>query len=780
MLADECRSGFVSAEQIISFSSPAAVYADFNEDGRVDVAFSDPGGTLYVFLNRGSRTFQQLNKKVYTELQTTTLVRAADVNGDGHVDLVWGPGNIWTQLGDGNGNFAAPVRSAVGNSAAPYVDVDGDGRKDFVFYTGSQTISVQFATAGGKFAAPADLVTLPHFLTDTEPLVVGDFDGDGHPDLYASGDWSPTATFYQWFWFNDGSGHFGAPIEVATPGASFSPVLDAYDFDGDGAADVLVRDDIKETMVMLRAKARKVTSQTVDASWNNRFLGVSSLAGAGDFDGDGKADALFQNGMVVWGGGSASKLDATLFDVLTYAPGVGNSGAQVADIDGDGIPDIAGSGGRRGLFVIYGRSHSRQLNGGVVTMGAALGDSAIADFNGDGIPDVVPPPSGTLNAFISDGHGYVLKHAQDAGGPAFFGEQKTAAADLDGDGNVDLIAGNPSQVVFGRGDGTFTSTPIRFDGTSLLGTGRIDSGGAAFLASGNDVNMLTFSRDRVPTMTKIFTPPANGLPFVLDVDGDSITDLFVSTSSVTEIVKKGNSGWSVAAQLSVRQPVRALTAADFDGDGRVDLVTCDEFFTCELSLATASGYAAPRIVLTRQSLPASPAAILAADVDRDGRQDLIIPADGNIIVYRNTGGGNFAPYSAADASTGYRAFTADVDRDGVLDLVLTDVLEVVRGGCAPSRIHVAVTPQQVTEGAPVTVVVNVHPESISGAVITLREGSRMIGSREASSTSFDLGALSAGLHSYVASYEDSLLGHYEQAFSISVAAVPPKRHSAHH
>ena len=768
----------MSAEKIISFSSPSAVYADFNEDGRVDVAMSNPFGTLSVFLNRGSRTFQPLSTKAYSELQTTTLVRAADVNGDGHIDLVWGPENVWTQLGDGNGNFAAPVRSAVKHSAAPYVDIDGDGRKDFVSYDGSQTISVQLATGDGKFAPSTTLVTLPHLLNGTQHFAVGDFDGDGHVDLYAGGDWTFTDTFYQWFWFNDGSGHFGAPVEVATPGADLTPRLDAYDFDGDGAADVLLRHDSTETTVMLSAKGRKVTSQTVVASWDNRNLGLSPLAGSGDFDGDGRVDALFQNGIVVWGGGSPSKLEATWFDVLTYSGGDFNSGAQVADIDGDGIPDIAGAGGRNGLFVIYGRSHSRQLAGGVETTGATLGAPAIADFNGDGIPDVVPAPPGTLTAFLSDGHGYTLKQARDAGGPAIFGEESAAAADLDGDGKMDVIVGDPAQVVFGRGDGTFTTTPIKFDHTTLLGAGRIDSGGAAFVKSGNDVNLLTFSHDRVSTMTPIFTPPANASIAVRDLDGDGLTDLFVTTTSVAEVVKKGSSGWNVTAQLAVRVPVRALTAADFDGDGRVDLVTCDDFVTCELSLATASGYAAPRIVVTRQSFPGSLLALATADVDGDGRPDLIMPTHEMIIVERNTGGGNFVPYSTADATAATQVFAADVDGDGVLDLVLPNNLEVLRGGCEPSRIHVAVVPQQVTEGAPATVVVNIKAESFQG--VTLREGAHVIGSAEASSTSFVLGPLSAGLHSYVVSYEDQYLGHHEQAFTISVAAVPPKRRNVRH
>ena len=168
------------------------------------------------------------------------VVRAADLDGDGHLDLIvdhrQGEGLLILR-GHGDGTFAAPG-TLVGVGGDPYRgmalgDLDGDGRLDLAT-PNPRAVGIRLAADPGRLA----FRRAPDVAADTPfGVALADFNGDGRLDLVsASGEGSARV---QLFW-GDGHGGFeeadGSPLRLATGGKSIA----VGDFDGDGIPDAAV------------------------------------------------------------------------------------------------------------------------------------------------------------------------------------------------------------------------------------------------------------------------------------------------------------------------------------------------------------------------------------------------------------------------------------------------------------------------------------------------------------------------------------------------------------
>ena len=174
--------------------------ADFNHDGKLDVAISVGGSTslspkeIQVFLGNGDGTFSV--SQTYSAGSNPTAIAVGDVNGDGIPDIVVGnsdyqgtaASSVVVLLGNGDGTFKSPITTVVGNGiiALSVADFNLDGKADIaISNTGWSDVSVLLGNGDGTFQAPMQFYLANSYLQGG--LAVADFDGDGKPDIAVTG-----------------------------------------------------------------------------------------------------------------------------------------------------------------------------------------------------------------------------------------------------------------------------------------------------------------------------------------------------------------------------------------------------------------------------------------------------------------------------------------------------------------------------------------------------------------------------------------------------------------
>ena len=218
-----------------------ATVVDLNADGLPDIVVAnrtgDRPGASYICFGKGRGQFDAACEKFATESATT--ITAADVTGDGRVDLIVphrDGGQSHVYVNGGKGTFAAATRVPFGPAAANIrmsaaADLNGDGRQDLVTIDEKTGVAVYFVEAGQRMSA-----AVPIGLGDKAPyaLALGDLDGDGKTDIVVGYIEARPAVF-----FNDGSGRRFTPVLFGDDkGTAYG--LAIGDVDKDGRLDIAV------------------------------------------------------------------------------------------------------------------------------------------------------------------------------------------------------------------------------------------------------------------------------------------------------------------------------------------------------------------------------------------------------------------------------------------------------------------------------------------------------------------------------------------------------------
>jgi hypothetical protein len=349
--------------------------------------------------------------------------------------------------------------------------------------------------------------------------------------------------------------------------------------------------------------------------------------------------------------------------------------------------------------------------------GAALGD-----FDGDGDVDLITCVAGAPCALLqNDGRGHFVASPGSKSAPRFPAgmpdTRAVVAADLDGDGALDLVLGTGAGGLLLRNDGKarFSAAgvhalPADTDAVTAVAVGDLDGDGRPDLVFANDtpdaVPFRVYRNATKGTDLRFTAAPAGTVPAadwivaalaLVDVDGDGDLDLVLSTPGAADgvtlrVLLQGEGGFHEAPGLLPNVPGGAFTAfaaGDVDGDGAVDLVAVgpgqDRLF-----LNDGSGHFFDATLASMPLDASAGTAVALVDLDRDRHLDLVIGnAGAETRLYLNDGTGRFfdhTPVLPLRADPTVWVGVADVDGDADQDLL------VLNASPDPAHLYLSVEP----------------------------------------------------------------------------------------
>jgi len=367
---------------------------------------------------------------------------AADVDGDGDMDVLSGHYNIAWYENDGSESFTPHTISTSAASSVYAIDLDDDGDMDVV---GSSAGSVGWYENDGSGSFATHKICNHYYHREFRSVYALDVDGDGDMDVVTAS-YSPNDKI---MWYeNDGSQYFNHHIIADSVIGARS--VSAADIDGDGDMDVLSGHN---NIVWYEYDGlESFNTHTVATS------GVSSVY-AVDVDGDGDIDVVGSSA------GSVGWYENDGFESFTTRT-VSTSGASsvyAVDLDGDGDMDVLGSSA--GSVSWYENGGSENFTTHIITTAADDVQSVYtADVDGDGDLDV-------LSAALGDSKisWYEINYSPVANDTAITSSEDRdytgmlSASDSDGDAlTYSIIIGpaNGRATVSDNATGTFSYHPV--------------------------------------------------------------------------------------------------------------------------------------------------------------------------------------------------------------------------------------------------------------------------------------------------------------------------------
>lgn len=542
-------------------------------------------------------------------------------------------------------------------------DLNSDGKPDLVVMSqgsflgggrsGPSYVSVLLGNGNGTFGTPINylLSVLP------ESIAVDDVNNDGHPDVVVVGPPSsgnpkdPSVEVLP----GSASGKLGTAIK-GSAGTGFTKVVIA-DFTKDGYKDLAVTDGLAGHILLGDGTGH------FKAMPGSQFTGgtIGGLA-AGVFSRSGNVDLavsdISSNIITIYPGNG----NGTFRAGRSYASIFGGYNIGVNDIDGDGNSDIVTGLTSPQLFgqdidtsgftyYLMGRGDGTFAGVPAFPIGSEVPATPIgvADFSGDNKPDVVFPAVNTgngtkfLEVWKGNGNGAFTLDSKTTTIPNLPG--LLATGDVNGDAKQDAVMGvtdvsgfgassGEVDVALGNGNDTFQTSVARYAINSTAGALILGN----FDRKATRAAKLDVVAGGIAAEDKSFNPTA-GAVYILVNKGHGT---FFTAKPITS---------PLAAPLN---PV-SFAAGDLNKDGNLDLVISNagnEFASTPKSgsvlvlLGNGDGTFKPPAVLTPGPYPG---AVAIADVNGDGKPDLLVAAIpkndfyDSLFFYKGNGNGTFQP-----------------------------------------------------------------------------------------------------------------------------------------
>lgn len=515
-------------------------------------------------------------------------------------------------------------------------DFDGDGRLDLatvnaVVAMSTQTLPSELELWRGDGFGGFERAQTQALNGDATALASADLDADGRPEFLIA---QKGIAIPNWVAYELQSNGTFTLVASAPAGAGVADVTSA-DVDGDGDRDVIAANPDAKTLTISRQSGGVFTTPTTIA------LGFTgSQVQCADFDGDGNVDyavagydAIRNLVRIARGDGAGGISSAT--DVFMNGTFLGAFELLAGDVDSDGDIDLAFCGFGAEILENLGPTFAPAV--AVDAAPIARPSGALADMDGDGDVDLVLSTNtdAPIQLATNDGTGSFgapqALHAKEMASPSI------AVADLNGDGMLDLARTETLavRIALAQAPAVLAAAPAS------------PPGGVVFVAASHG-----------------------------DIDGDGDRDVLRFALGVNEFIRFTNDGAGNLVQtgaIAATGPVYVSALRDLDGDALPELISIpypQQAVSVRANLGGAFG--AEQLVPVPASL-GIPDQFAFSDLDADGDVDMVVvskPQNGGFTVFRNDGGAFvavqsvFAYLDTADLELG------DVTNDGVPDLVV--------------------------------------------------------------------------------------------------------------
>uniref|UniRef100_UPI0032E0335F SwmB domain-containing protein n=1 Tax=Azospirillum argentinense TaxID=2970906 RepID=UPI0032E0335F len=557
-------------DDVGSYAQP--IFQDIDGDGDLDALIGNYNGDMVFYRNVGSATapsftLESTNPFGLENVTFKSVPSLVDIDGDGDLDLLAGGGGtgnsiiLFRNLPTAPGGLALTAGSNSGsaadtltNATSPAITGQAKALSTVVLYDGAVAVGTATADAGGLWTVTsASLSDGTHSLTAVTIDATGTSAAstalsvtiDTRAPTLTSATLSGTQLTLTYAELLDGA---------QTPSGAFTVLVGGVARTVTGVAT-----NGKTVTLTLDAGATVYQSVTVDYT--------PPGSGAKTADAAGNAAGALTGQTVRVASDPSFVLEATNpFGLSGLLP---QSKPVFVDIDGDG--DLDALVGNVGInFQFYRNVGSATVPSFTLEAatapfglsGATMSTPAFADLDGDGDLDVlVGSNSGSLlflrNVGTATAPSFTLEATNPFGLSNFISLASPSIADLDGDGDLDILVGNQGgDTLFYRNVGTATAPSFTLVGTNPFGLGNalgqasptmvdIDGDGDLDILIGNIIGDTVVYRNvgtaTAPSFTLVGTNPFGlsnvgmmGAPSIVDIDGDGDLDALVGAlTSIT-------------------------------------------------------------------------------------------------------------------------------------------------------------------------------------------------------------------------------------------------------